>query len=57
MHPNHFNWIEKDNTKALVTVNETLATELLSHPLMVTIVFFDKCWGNGARYESRGARV
>ena len=27
------------------------------HPLMVTIVFPNKCWGIGVRYESCNARV
>jgi len=34
-----------------------LTTESLSHPLMVTIVFFEKCWGTRVKYEGRGAHV
>ena len=34
-----------------------LGTKCLPHPLMVTIVFSNKCWGTSVRYESHDARI
>jgi len=41
----------------LLTAKDMLTTNSLPHPLMVTIVFSNKCWGSDVSYESRGAGV
>ena len=34
-----------------------LTTKSMPRPLMVTILFSNKCWGSDVSYESRGAGV